>query len=282
MSSSSPKPTRSQQREEAREQAKKLREQNKRKEIRSKLLIQVSVVAVALAIVGGTVGAIVGAAQNDGGSTASPDSAPANMTFDNGIKIGTGLRAFTETTTPTPSDGGEVPEISVWVDYQCPFCQFFDLANTAQIRSLVDTGAATLTIHPISFLDRASLNQYSSRAANAAACVANFEPDSYFDMHTILMEQQSPEGGDGHSNETLYEFANLAGAGTPEVEQCIRDKSFGEWLEQTTADVLSSPRPGSGVSVTSTPTVLVNGQQYAGNPQDSAAFLAFFQTVTAE
>jgi protein-disulfide isomerase len=282
MSNSSPKPSRSQQREQAREQAKKLREQNKRKETRSKLLIQVSVVAVAVAIVGGTVAAIMSAAQDAGENTASPDTAPANMTFDNGIKIGTGLRAFTDTVTPTPSEGTEIPEISVWVDYQCPFCQYFDLANTAQIRSLVDTGAATLTIHPISFLDAASLNQYSSRAANAAACVANFEPDSYFDMHTILMEQQSAEGGDGHSDATLFEFANLAGAGTTEVESCINDKSFGEWIEQTTQNVLSSPRPGSGISVTSTPTVLVNGQQYPGDPKDSAAFLAFFQLVTAQ
>jgi protein-disulfide isomerase len=282
MSSSSPKPTRSQQREEAREQAKKLREQNKRKDFRTKLLIQVSVVAVAVAIVGGTAGVIVGAAQNAGENTISPDGAPANMAFDNGIKIGTGLRAFTETTTPTPSEGTEIPEISVWVDYQCPFCQFFDLANTAQIRSLVDTGAATLTIHPISFLDRASLNQYSSRAANAAACVASFEPDSFFDMHTILMEQPTPEGGDGHSDEVLFEFASLAGAGAAEVQSCITSKAFGEWIEQTTANVLSTPRPGSGISVTSTPTVLVNGQQYPGEPSDSAAFLAFFQLVTAQ
>ena len=52
----SPKPSRSEQREAARNKARELREQSAKKEKRNKLVIQISVVLVALGIVGGVAG----------------------------------------------------------------------------------------------------------------------------------------------------------------------------------------------------------------------------------
>ena len=175
------KPTRSEQREAARAKAKELRAQSAKKEKRSKLLIQVSVVLVALGIIGG-VAAVIAIEQANRAEAPVVSEVPKNLTEFGGIKLGVGLQAFTETKTPTPDAEGPIPEIVIYVDYQCPVCQAFDVPNSAQIRSWVDTGAATLEIRPISFLDRASLNEYSSRVANAAFCVANFAPDAFFDF----------------------------------------------------------------------------------------------------
>lgn len=278
------KQTRSEQRDAARQKAKALREQNQKKAKRSKLVIQISVVLVALGIVGGVAAVIAIEAAN---RVAAPivDDAPKNLSEFGGLKIGVGLQAFTADKTPTPEDSEtKAPEIIVYVDYQCPICQAFDLPNSAQIRSWVDTGAATLEIRPISFLDRASLNEYSSRAANAAFCVANFEPDSYFDMHSNLMINQPAEGQEGLDDNELFKVAEQSGAGTNEVKGCIQNKSFADYIEQHTQNVLNTPQ--QGVTVTGTPTVLVNGNKFSwatGDELVSAEFFAqFVQTSSAE
>lgn len=280
---SNPKPTRNEQREAAREKARLLREQNAKKEKRSKLVLQLSVVGVALAIIGAFGAAIWFDAANRAEAPVVEDT-PKNLTELGGLKVGVGLQAFTATNTPTPDAGGEVPEIVVYVDYQCPICQAFDVPNSAQMRSWVDTGAATVEIRPISFLDRASLNEYSSRAANAALCVANFAPDSFFDLHQILMEQQPAEGQEGHSDDKLFEFATQSGAGSEEVKGCIQAKSFSDYIEQHTQFVLSNPQ--DGVSVTGTPTILVNGQQYTWATGDELVsaerFAQFVSSSVAE
>ena len=278
------KQTRSEQRDAARQKAKTLREQNQKKAKRSKLVIQISVVLVALGIVGGVAAVIAIEAAN---RVAAPvvDDAPKNLSEFGGLKIGVGLQAFTADKTPTPeASETKAPEIVVYVDYQCPICQAFDLPNSAQIRSWVDTGAATLEIRPISFLDRASLNEYSSRAANAAFCVANFEPDSYFDMHSNLMINQPAEGQEGLDDNELFKVAEQSGAGTNEVKGCIQNKSFADYIEQHTQNVLNTPQ--QGVTVTGTPTVLVNGNKFSwatGDELVSAEFFAqFVQTSSAE
>ena len=277
------KPTRSEQREAARAKAKELRAQSAKKEKRSKLLIQVSVVLVALGIIGG-VATVIAIEQANQAEAPEVSEVPKNLTEFGGIKLGVGLQAFTETKTPTPDAEGPIPEIVIYVDYQCPVCQAFDVPNSAQIRSWVDTGAATLEIRPISFLDRASLNEYSSRVANAAFCVANFEPDAFFDFHETMMLNQTEEGTEGHSDDAIFEFATAAGAGSEEIKGCIQAKSFGDYITSHTQTVLSEPQ--QGITVTGTPTILVNGKQYiwaTGEELVSAAnFAAFVQSAMAQ
>ena len=278
------KPTRSEQRDAAREKAKALRAESQKKAKRNKLVFQVAVVLVALGIVGGVAAVIAFESANKVAAPAVEDT-PANLTDLGGVKLGIGLQAFTQTKTPTPDTGLDgVPEIIIYVDYQCPICQGFDVPNEAQVRSWVDTGAATLEIRPLSFLDRASLNEYSSRAANAAMCVANFAPDSYFDMHSLLMHNQPAEGSEGPNDDQLYAWAEEAGAGSEDVKGCIQNKSFGDYIAQHTQAVLSEPQ--QGISVTGTPTILVNGNQYTWATGDELVsperFAQFLQTATAE
>lgn len=281
---SNEKPTRSDKREAAREKAREIREQNEKRSKRNKFLIQISVVVVALGIIGG-VGAMIAIEAANRAEAPAVDAVPANLTEMGGVKIGVGLQAFTADKTPTP-DATDVatPEIVVYVDYQCPICQAWDVPNSAQLRSWVDTGAATLEIRPLSFLDRASLNEYSSRADNAAMCVANFAPDSYFDFHDALMKNQPQESTEGPSDDELFALAESAGAGSEEIKGCIQNKSFGDYIEQHTQTVLSEPQ--DGVSVTGTPTILVNGKQYTWTTGDELVsaerFAQFVQASTAE
>ena len=120
--------------------------------------------------------------------------------------------------------------------------------------------------------------------ANAAFCVANFEPDAFYDFHETMMFNQTSEGGDGHDDNALYAFAEEAGAGTEEIKGCIQAKSFGDYVAQHTQNVLNDPQ--DGISVTGTPTILVNGLQYTwatGEELVSAErFAQFVQVATAQ
>lgn len=278
--------TRNEQRELARQKAKQLREQQVKKDKRNRLAIQIGVVVVVLAIIGIVAAFIVNASQS---SSSRPDvgETPANLTYDNGIKIGVGLQAFTATNEPVLVDADDIPNIQVWVDYQCPVCQAFDVPNNSQIRSWVDTGAATVEIHPISFLDRASVDEYSSRAANMAACTANYSPDNFYDVHSILMERQPGEGTGNLTNDDLIDIAAEAGVDVEgDFSSCVNSKAFADWIAVTTDEVLSNPRADSGVQITGTPTIIVNGQPYTWTTGEEIVnperFAQFVQTAMAE
>jgi protein-disulfide isomerase len=277
------KPTRSEQREAARQKAKEMRALSAKKEKRSKILVQLSVVVVALGIIGG-VGAVIAFEAANRAAAPIVGEVPENLTDLGGVKMGVGLQAFTTNNTPVLAGETSTPEIVVYIDYQCPICQAFDVPNSAQMRSWVDTGAATVEIRPLSFLDRASLNTFSSRAANSAMCVANFEPDTFWDFHESLILNQPQEGIEGPNDNELFQIAESAGAGTEEIKGCIQAKSFGDYVAQYTQSVLGEPH--GGVSVTGTPTVLVNGNQYTwatGEELVSAErFAQFVQAATAE
>lgn len=275
------RPTRSEQREEARQKAKALREQHKKGERRKRLGIQLGVVGAILAVIVLIVVALVSGSSN----SEKTQGTPTNMSFDNGIKIGTGLEAFTSTSTPTPADGKTVPNIKIFVDYQCPVCQAFEVPNASQLESWVNTGAATVEIHPISFLDgRGSPNEYSSRAANAAICVAEYSPNNFFKFNSLLFENQPAEGTAGPENKDLIVRARDAGAtNIDKITTCINDKSFGNWLSDATDTALSEPLPGTDLRVEGTPYILVNNQPYTWTKGEElvspARFAQFVQTA---
>ena len=268
MALNEPRATRSEQREATREKARQLREANARKERSKSLILKLSVVVGVLAAVGIIVATILsGVNQNNAAA-----GGPANMIYNSGIKIGTNLEAYTKTQTPEPnpsaatSTNGQVPNIQVYIDYQCPICGMFESGNTEQLRSWVKTGAATLEIHPISFLDgRGSPNTYSSRSANAAVCVANYSPNQFFDFSAALFANQPAEGTPGPENDALIARANSVGVqNASKIADCINNNTYKKWISDTTNKVLdpSYSVQGSSIKVTGTPTIVVKGKQY--------------------
>ena len=202
---------------------------------------------------------------------------PLNMLSD-GIKIGQGFVA--EPTAALEPDAEPVAnerdpntniiDIRTYVDYLCPFCGAFEVTNGDYIASLVENGGATLTVHPISILDRASQGtRFSSRAVNAAACVANYAPNQFFDFNTLLFTNQPAENSSG--------FTVQADVEAPaDVAACVRDQPFRAWVTAASARALNGPIPDSNIEkVTGTPTVIVNGLKYEGPVDDLESFKAF-------
>ncbi|MEN9715066.1 MAG: hypothetical protein RJA35_533 [Actinomycetota bacterium] len=285
MSPNESRVTRSEQREATRQKAREMREANARKERTKSLALRISLVVGILAAVGLVVVAILGGIQQQ----AATQAGPANMLYNSGIKIGANLQAFTKTQTPAPtpaaSTSASVPNIVMYVDYQCPICDTFEQGNVDQLRQWVKAGVATVEIHPISFLDgRGSPNTYSSRAANAALCVANYSPNQFFEFSALLFAHQPEEGTPGPENNALVQRTTEVGVqNASQIADCINNKTYGKWLENTTSTVLGAKYKvaGTDIAVTGTPTIVVNGKQYAWTTEPElsspARFAAWFQ-----
>ncbi|KQQ94156.1 hypothetical protein ASF62_08410 [Leifsonia sp. Leaf325] len=285
---SDPRPTKNQRREEAREKARLLREEQKKRERRNKVLLQGGIAIAIVAVV-----AIVALIIVQSVKPAGPG--PKNMASD-GIVIGEGLKAVTTpalaagaSPTPTvPDESGKVANIRVYLDYLCPYCNQFETTNAEQMQKWLESGAATLEIHPIALLKTKSAGtMYSSRAANAAACVANYSPDDFFVFNSALFANQPEEGTAGLSNEEIAAVAKDAGVGSlSSVEKCITDGklgTFSSWVEASTDRALNEPIPNSDLkAVGGTPTVLVNGKQYSGSLTDPEEFASFVIQAAGE
>ena len=287
--SNQPRQTRNERREAAREKARILREQQRKRERRNRALI-VTGVTVVVALIAAVIIVIV--VQN----TKPAGPGPANMASD-GIVLTAGedggivavetpALAAGEAPTPTvPDESGEVANIVMYIDYLCPFCGQFEATNSESIRTMVESGAATVEVHPIAILTNKSAGtQYSLRAANAAACVADSSPESFFDFNAILFENQPEEGSTGLTDDELKALAEEVGVSNGStIDTCIDDVQFRSWVQEATNRALTEPVPNTDPelpSVTGTPTVLVNGQQYGGALEDPQEFQAFVLQAT--
>ena len=182
---------------------------------------------------------------------------------------------------PVPNvrdESSDVIHIQMYVDYFCPVCGQFEKANGDQLTTWLETGAATVEIFPMAILDRSSQGtKYATRAANAAACVANYSPDKYYDFHNILFANQPEENTPGLTDEQLVTLTTKAKVSSPKlVADCIADQKFKTWVADARTRAQNGPIPNSNVDkVTGTPTVIVNGLKYTGALDDAKAFSSF-------
>ncbi|WP_127794090.1 thioredoxin domain-containing protein [Agromyces sp. LHK192] len=286
---SQPRPNRNERREAAREKARALREEQKKKDRRKKVLIQASVIVAVVAVAG-----IIALLIFNSIKPAGPG--PRNMASDGIVLTAATEGDATITAVETPAlepgedpvptvqdESGDVANIVTYIDYLCPFCGQFESTNSETMRTLVESGAATLEVHPIAILtNRSAGTQYSLRAANAAGCVADLSPDAFFDFNEALFANQPEESSTGLTNEQLKSLASEAGASS-QVGACIDEVRFKSWVQDATTRALSGPIPNSEIpSVQGTPTVLVNGKQYQGSLDDAAEFQAFVTQAASE
>jgi protein-disulfide isomerase len=252
---------RNERREAARQRAQRARAQQKRRQRGVRLGLQIGLGAVLLAAA-----TVVTLVLVQSGQPAGPG--PAN-TSQGGITIGQDLkavRAASGSPAPSATDGSGAVRITMYIDYLCPVCGQFEQANGDYIESLVDSGAATVDIHPIAILsNRSQGTKYSLRAANAAACVADHSPDQFFAVHQALFAKQPDEGTPGLTDAQLTKVVT----GVDGLQQrsairtCIADQTYSKWIDERTTAVTGGDIPGSTLKTfPGTPLVLVNGQRY--------------------
>ena len=102
-------------------------------------------------------------------------------------------------------------------------------------------------------------------AANAAACVANFSPDSYFDVNRALLDRQPKKGAAAFTDRQLTRV--VAGVDGIEsrgrIANCITSGTYEPWVADATERAADGPISDASITkIASTPTILVNGQEY--------------------
>lgn len=270
-------------RQQAREQARKAREREKRREKRRRLYWQGGIVLGAIAVL-----AVAGLIAMQVMKPAGPG--PRNMA-SGGVVWGADLEVQE---TPALQEGEErqapqvdreqLPiDVTVYADYMCPGCGAFEQSQGTMLQNYVGSGDITLQMYPINFQDGQSLGtNYSTRAANIVSCVVDQQPEFAFNLHNRLLSAnvQPAQGTPGLTDEELLDQAEQAGATIDdELESCVDDQRFGEFISQNTkvatevgvlglepgAQLLGGGelQPADGPQrLAGTPLVIVNGEEW--------------------
>jgi protein-disulfide isomerase len=252
----------------AREDARQLRETLKKKEATKKLWIKILAVLIPVVVI--IIVAMVIISGNKRTADATTIVQPANAT-EHGVIVGKNdavVKADTATSTasatPDPSASSTAPsdptsdpaKIVIYQDYICPACKSFESQSLQELKELRDSGKATVEYRFVTFLDdRSAGSNYSSRAANAAACVVNQNPDKFYAFNNALFDQQPAEGTKGLPNQKLIEIAQSVGV--TGIDDCVKDGTYRGWTADANKTALDIP-------ITGTPTILINDEKWEG------------------
>jgi len=256
-----------------------MREEAAKKAKRRKVVIQSSVIVGVIAVL-----TVVGLIVYSGVSASSNVANPKNM-LSGGILLTQSDQAVTtaaisggDAATPTTQKlDGKTAHIQIWLDYQCPYCDQFETTNSAQMKQMMADGTATLEIHPVAILDSAKNNKYSTRAAAAASCVANYEPDKFFDINSALFANQPDEStGSGLTNAEMLKLFKDAGVESKQITDCVNNQTYAQFVTNRTKDATTNKQlVNASTGGFGTPTVFVNGERYQGGFTDATQFASF-------
>ena len=153
-------------------------------------------------------------------------------------------------------DGSSDPKavLSLYEDFQCPHCRDFEKTIGPAITQLVTSGAVAVDYNMVAILNSAANQKYSTRAANAAYCVADADTtptkEAFTRFHTALFAQQPPEGAPAPDNAGLISTARLAGIAPDKVTDCVNSGKYNDMVDGLAA----------AAKITATPTVRLNGE----------------------
>jgi protein-disulfide isomerase len=141
--------------------------------------------------------------------------------------------------------------IDVWADFQCPYCGVF----SEQIESLivplyVQPGHARLTFHDLAFIGQESTD------AAVAARVAGDLGNKFWAYHDMLYANQHGENKGAFSRERLADIAVAVGLDRQAFLTAMNDPKYLAAVKQETSE-------GNALGVTGTPTMFIDGQQFA-------------------
>jgi len=261
---------------QAREKARAIREEQLKKEKRNKLLVGWGIVVAIVVIIAVVAFVVVGNVQNNA-PIADNGPTPANGNVHGGVTLLANSDVVkSEPATvnvadvPAPlaskpatvavpggeAEAGKPVKVVAYIDFICPVCKRFETTYGESLTNLRNEGKISLEYRALGFLDQQSTTNYSSRAANAAACVVNTSPEKYADFFNLLFERQPAEGSAGISDKDLKAMATEVGAAN--IDSCIDSKQYRPWVKVATQEA-------AAIGVTGTPTVFVDGKQWDGS-----------------
>ncbi|MCT1881249.1 DsbA family protein [Kocuria rhizophila] len=206
-------------------------------------------------------GPVPASANQYGGITVTKDGIPQNTSDVEERDLSTLPPAPEEPdTTKTPpgivdadkaATNGEPVQLVVFQDYECVHCADFEKENAELLKKYVDAGKLDVEYRNLNFLDKATPDQYSSRAANAAYLVAEqVSADQFLEYSQEVFTHQ---GTGGLSNQELAEIAGKHGASV--TAEDIDENTYRPMVDVATRESVTN-------GVAGTPTMFVDGKRY--------------------
>lgn len=272
MSSNNPRPSKAERQASARQKAAQLHAAQAAKEKRKSLMVKLGVVAAVVVVIALVVVLIM---QNQSSKVADAGTAPKGGNAAGGITLisdteladTSGITVDInnvgepkDATTAQPRDlqvgqPGEPVHITIYADANCVHCANFEDTYGDQLNEWLANGDITLEYRTVGYLDRGSPTNYSSRAANAMACVADAAPASYL-KYVEAVWANYPNGE--MSNAELAALAEQNGAN---VGDCIENGDFRSFVQFTTAAAQAD-------GIAGTPTIFIQDKEFALGSSD--------------
>lgn len=249
--------TKAQRRDAARAEALALQKKQQSTEKRNRVIV---LSVLGLAVIGLVVAVVLILTEGQKTAMEKVDNVPA------GVVQGTGISVGADGAAGTSNEGAKT--LDVYVDYMCPICGQFEALNAAGIAELREAGDVTLVLHPVSILDRVSEGtDYSTRAASAAAWVADQAPEQFSAFHEAMFTNQPKENTPGLSDEQIAQIAEQAGV-SADVAAGIEDgtahETYEEWVEASSVVAQNDKSLAGAQGGFGTPTVLIDDERFEG------------------
>ena len=151
--------------------------------------------------------------------------------------------------------------VAFYEDFLCPACGNFERGFGPTVSKLIDIGAIAADYSMVTILDSPRTQNYSSRAAAAAYCVADESIEAFRRFHSALYSvdiQPAETGTKFPDNARLIELAREVGA-AGQVPDCINS---GKYISKVTGLAAAS-------NIRATPTIRINGEEYDPSTPDA-------------
>jgi len=165
---------------------------------------------------------------------------------------------------PFTGDKNAPVTLAYWFDFQCPFCQRFDLNTLSALNEqYVKTGKLKVVFKDFQFL-----GPDSTSAGLAAHAVWEISPENYFKWHQAMFEKQDAEnGGWGTKQDIIALTKTIPGIDANKVSQLMEEKKT-EYGQEMDSDKTEADKFG----ISGTPGFII-GKQLIVGAQPISAFV---------
>ena len=148
--------------------------------------------------------------------------------------------------------------IELYSDFQCPACKAFVTGRMHRLVSeFVVSGTVRIVAKDIDILGRGSPSE-SLELAAGARCAA--EQDRYWQFHDLVFWNQGRENRGDHDAAFIARVADVAEVDRTAFDACFARGDVRPPIRQQTA-------AAAAAGISSTPTLVVNGQSVVGVPE---------------
>jgi len=162
--------------------------------------------------------------------------------------------------------------IELYADFQCPACQLLVTERLARlVAEFVVPGTVRIEARDIDILGRGSPSE-SLELAAGARCAA--EQGGYWRFHDIVFWNQGRENRGDHDAAFIARVADAAELDRDAFDACLARADLRAPIRQRTA-------AAAAAGISSTPTLMINGQPVVGVP-DYEPLAALIRQLAAE